>query len=615
MEWAWKPMAACMNENKTDLVYWVPPLYASNILNSFTSSSSASSPVSSLCSSPSLSRARNISRRSTLADVSTPLGSRRRRISKRRPLSQKQSIDEVGEELEMDEASAPFPVPNRNGQQGKFDGTIKKDLIVEFEAENIELVQGISEVSNVEDAHNKEAIKSKSRRGSRAAGEKPERKTRSMSILKLLEKVSHLHEKPKHRPIARRNAKIERTMSSGSQKIKRPSLKVYQNVPKHGSGRRATAPAIPTQPPETEAKEARMVITGKNSQGPRLSIRRASRQSSTRSRSASVTTTGLKVSQVTEAELRSAHLEMMIKILATLYEEKISKQDTEIKTLREKFKSQDKIVKQVVHNMLEVKAEVKSMKEHLIQHEEYIMQRNQQLIAQQSIPEEIEEDLEMFEIDSKHDSSNKSSLSGKDRQTVIAKMEEYIDSGHISDDVASAKSTTDDYSSISTVVENPSYGTSTVIDQEGNCVTADVISIDECQVLEPPDEYKSTDLDDPPLPPIQDSRLYTYEYTPKKIVQDEQQAILDSIKADLEAQDVNEYNLHYERIDPDVVTEDHVIDETFFAAQYVADYHPREEMRLSRAKECYFSDHLCHIQEDDRTAVLSRQRSDDSTNI
>ena len=520
MEWAWKPMAACMNENKTDLVYWVPPLYASNILNSFTSSSSASSPVSSLCSSPSLSRARNISRRSTLADVSTPLGSRRRRISKRRPLSQKQSIDEVGEELEMDEASAPFPVPNRNGQQGKFDGTIKKDLIVEFEAENIELVQGISEVSNVEDAHNKEAIKSKSRRGSRAAGEKPERKTRSMSILKLLEKVSHLHEKPKHRPIARRNAKIERTMSSGSQKIKRPSLKVYQNVPKHGSGRRATAPAIPTQPPETEAKEARMVITGKNSQGPRLSIRRASRQSSTRSRSASVTTTGLKVSQVTEAELRSAHLEMMIKILATLYEEKISKQDTEIKTLREKFKSQDKIVKQVVHNMLEVKAEVKSMKEHLIQHEEYIMQRNQQLIAQQSIPEEIEEDLEMFEIDSKHDSSNKSSLSGKDRQTVIAKMEEYIDSGHISDDVASAKSTTDDYSSISTVVENPSYGTSTVIDQEGNCVTADVISIDECQVLEPPDEYKSTDLDDPPTPsysgqPSLHLRVHSQENSPK----------------------------------------------------------------------------------------------------
>ncbi|CAL4071361.1 unnamed protein product, partial [Meganyctiphanes norvegica] len=31
LDWAWKPLAAIMNENSTDLVYWVPPIYNSNI--------------------------------------------------------------------------------------------------------------------------------------------------------------------------------------------------------------------------------------------------------------------------------------------------------------------------------------------------------------------------------------------------------------------------------------------------------------------------------------------------------------------------------------------------------------------------------------------------------
>ncbi|KAK8402974.1 hypothetical protein O3P69_000903 [Scylla paramamosain] len=32
MEWAWKPMAAMMNDAQSDLVYWIPPLYSSNLL-------------------------------------------------------------------------------------------------------------------------------------------------------------------------------------------------------------------------------------------------------------------------------------------------------------------------------------------------------------------------------------------------------------------------------------------------------------------------------------------------------------------------------------------------------------------------------------------------------
>ncbi|KAF2351220.1 hypothetical protein FHG87_018025, partial [Trinorchestia longiramus] len=506
MEWAWKPMAAVMNDNKTDLVYWVPPLYASNILSSVTASSSAtSSPVSSLCSSPSLSRSRNLSRRSSLTG-GTPVGSRKKRLSKRRVMSPKQSIEEVGEEVEpptptaltSGDAGATCGASSYGGESGKgdarFDGTMKKDLIVEFEAEEIDVLHAASD-SNIDDdieSHNKETLKMKDKKGERRKS-KSEGKHRSIpSILKLLEKVSHIHDKPKTRPLGRRNAKIERTVSSGSQKIKRPSLKVYQNNPQHGSGRRATAPTIPTQPPATEAKEARMVITGKTNAGPRLSIRRSSRQSSTRGRSASVTTTGLKVSQVTEAELRSAHLEMMIKILATLYEEKISKQDTELKSLKDKFKSQDKIVKQIVHNILEVKSEVTNIKDHLLKQEEvFRLQRIQPLIGQQSIPEEIEEteDLEMFDGDPEVEPSKAVN------ETMPA--DDFVDEGYNQSEINTPiKTNVITVQSSPNTVQTVTEEVGEVIPEVYNINKNDFLSEEFLRVLEPPDEFQSKDFDD-----------------------------------------------------------------------------------------------------------------------
>ncbi|CAL4221917.1 unnamed protein product, partial [Meganyctiphanes norvegica] len=38
LEWAWKPMAAMMNENTTDMVYLIPPIYNSNIVTTTTQS-------------------------------------------------------------------------------------------------------------------------------------------------------------------------------------------------------------------------------------------------------------------------------------------------------------------------------------------------------------------------------------------------------------------------------------------------------------------------------------------------------------------------------------------------------------------------------------------------
>ncbi|XP_018009122.1 uncharacterized protein LOC108666717 [Hyalella azteca] len=653
MEWAWKPMAAVMNDNKTDLVYWVPPLYASNILSSFTaSSSSASSPASSLCSSPSLSRSRNLSRRSSLTP-GTPMGSRKKRLSKRRVMSPKQSIEEVGEEVEpptptaltSGEAGAAYGASTYQGEDEKndekFDGTMKKDLVVEFEADEIEVIHTVPDI-NIDDEieyHNKETLKMKDKKEERRKS-KSEGKHRSIpAILKLLEKVSHIHDKPKARPITRRNAKIERTVSSGSQKIKRPSLKVYQNNPKHGSGRRATAPTIPTQPPATEAKEARMVITGKSNSGPRLSIRRSSRQSSGRARSASVTTTGLKVSQVTEAELRSAHLEMMIKILATLYEEKISRQDTEIKTLKDKFKSQDKIVKQIVHNMLEVKSEVTNIREHLMKQEEsFRLHRSKLIIGQHSIPEEMEEteDLEMYEADAQ---DGDLSIAVPEMMPVSCQEHDsYICVGNDESNMC-----TPVISNVITV-----QGSSNLlqcVNEEGGEVVHEVCDVSKndflsdefCRVLEPPDEFQSKDFEDVETTPeksLDGTDVYFEKcsfagdmYPGKKAVAGvdsvtlEQVELLASYRSNLDAQDGHEFGVTCSKLHDPMTGERVEHEETYFATQYVCDYHPREEMRIKQLREAsFFEETLSNIDEDDRLSEgrcsnLSRQRSDESTNI
>ena len=637
MEWAWKPMAAVMNENKTDLIYWVPPLYASNILNSFTNtdaSSSNSSPLSSLCSSPSLSRARSLNRRASYAD-GTPMGSRKKRLSKRREnLTQRHSIEEVGEdrEFESDTGAADPVIPHlnsalhnpnstgRNGhhKDGKHAGTMKKDLVVEFEAEEIDLVQIIPNHSDIDDEieqHNREQLKMKEKKDNKG-------KRKSVpAILKILEKVSNLHhEKNKFRNLSRRNAKIERTVSSGSQKIKRPSLKVYQNNPKCGSGRRATAPAISTQALETEAKEARMVITGKAASGPRLSIKRASRQSSVRSRSASITTTGLKVSQVTEAELRSAHLEMMIKILATLYEEKISRQDTEIKTLRDKYKTQDKIVKQIVHSMLEVKTEVKSLREYLIKHEEiFLHHRTQQLMAQQSIPEEIEDDddLETEEVEPhladpntevNDDSPNLPEDESSDT-CIKEDPENYEIDDPISDEPLTVFDSTSPKVCPKIIVPNHlELNGQLFLAEDINIARNFILNVDECQVLDPPDEFQSQELEE----------RFAVNYTHRPVARSPDVhmrpfPMLKPYKDHLEAQDSNEFNLHYHKIDSHPPEG---IDEHFLATQYVCDYHPREELRMKQLRDkIYYEETLSNIEEDDRCSVISRQRSDDSTNI
>ncbi|XP_064102460.1 histone H3.v1-like isoform X2 [Macrobrachium nipponense] len=63
-----------------------------------------------------------------------------------------------------------------------------------------------------------------------------------------------------------------------------------------------------------------------------------------------------------EAEFRNAQLQMILRLLAQLYEEKVSRQDAEIQNMKARIQTQDKLMKQMAHVVLELKEEISRFK-------------------------------------------------------------------------------------------------------------------------------------------------------------------------------------------------------------------------------------------------------------
>ncbi|XP_068217074.1 uncharacterized protein [Palaemon carinicauda] len=59
-----------------------------------------------------------------------------------------------------------------------------------------------------------------------------------------------------------------------------------------------------------------------------------------------------------EAEFRNAQLQMILRLLAQLYEEKVSRQDADIQNMKARIQTQDKLMKQMAHVVLELKEEI-----------------------------------------------------------------------------------------------------------------------------------------------------------------------------------------------------------------------------------------------------------------
>lgn len=304
MEWAWKPMAALINERESDLVYWVPPSYTSNLLPSFSTSASIDS----------------------LSSSTSQSSMRRRKLAQRRPkLSLKQEIEEVSQKK---------ITPNNKKRQHNINDT----------SENTKVAESINKPDDLENSL-KKLDQPKNR-----VSHTPDVPKTIPPLFKVIERLAHIYTLPivPHPPMYEsvRPYRSKVLRNSTTRKVRRPSLKIY-NVPAHPNSFRKKS--------INHSQEPFYVIT--KSKAPINNLQR--RLSSIRTKSSSSNHTHISLPTMTEPELQNAHLDMILNILTSLYEEKIIDQNKKISQLMSKLQIQEKIIRQTAHLALGLKEDVK----------------------------------------------------------------------------------------------------------------------------------------------------------------------------------------------------------------------------------------------------------------
>lgn len=200
------------------------------------------------------------------------------------------------------------------------------------------------------------------------------------TLLRLLEKVSHIHSVPFKAADAKSKAKAKsktknffsrdvETRCYGSKKIKRPSVKVY-NAPSRMSSRRSKSSQeeeprffVPLEQPGLVPGAipvpAAAVGPGEAGKGPHPGASRQPRKS---------------LSGDT-FESRHAHLQMVLRLLSQLYQDKVGRQDTEIKALKTRVQTQDKHLKKMATLLLQLREDVTRLKSY---HQPQQQQQQQQ---------------------------------------------------------------------------------------------------------------------------------------------------------------------------------------------------------------------------------------------
>ena len=379
MEWAWKPMAAMMNDQNTDLVYWVPPLYASNIINSISCSSGTSSARSSISSIQSASLRRRLSQISTVSSSSFPAALppspiRKKKLSRTRgrmrpdqlrdmvlveedPSAMKDSsqtdltkpevkdedtesgiheaTNSLTEEIPIQEKPIPSPVSQprrRSRRQSRKMSEVERQIHL--------LARQIPKPRHSIPEDAQVYMREKRRQSSNIS-----------AILKVIDKVSSFNNFAPFPCQKDFPFKKKEKVLSTNQKPKRPSVKIYSASQKRQSFRN-----------RNQDSEMSMSL---NSEPPCLLITR--RPSIDQSVKDSPLSEGKgdsdqDNSSLTGNNLKNAQLEVLIKILSNLYEDTISKQGNEIQLLKTKVQIHDKIMKKTARCVLELKQELEALK-------------------------------------------------------------------------------------------------------------------------------------------------------------------------------------------------------------------------------------------------------------
>lgn len=157
------------------------------------------------------------------------------------------------------------------------------------------------------------------------------------SVMKLLEKVSHFHTLPSAKKSGGKKF-ITRELESrcyGSKKVKRPSVKVYNT------------PTLSTRRAKPQEDDPRYLFPDGPSVGPEQDMNQQGKG---------------KYLSGESPKVRHAHLQMILRLLAQMYEEKVVHQDTQIQQLKNKVLAQEKHMKRMAHMLLHLKEEVTRMK-------------------------------------------------------------------------------------------------------------------------------------------------------------------------------------------------------------------------------------------------------------
>lgn len=345
LEWAWKPMAAMMNENQTDLVYWIPPLYSSNIVT--TTSVHTRRP--------------SITARPHALASSTQ---RKKKLSRRRAklLSSDDSYEDV---KDTDTLVDVNELKDDDTESGIHDDTFdtSTDDTSTLNIQSIEEEDKLMEDNDDSTLETSSMVTTIAEESSKASREQSEAKRQSKTpskgssrptILRLLDKMSHLHGIPGN-PLASKAKKPAKTPKEPrafeNKKARRPSVKVYHNPPKARlSNRRSKATQM-------DGGEEPCIIVSLDPNAAPTKVPAAAAEILVESQPSVK-------EQADPAAVRHAQLQMILRLLAQLYEEKVSRQDTEIQNLKTKLQTQDKLMRQMAHLVLGLKEEVTKLKGH-----------------------------------------------------------------------------------------------------------------------------------------------------------------------------------------------------------------------------------------------------------
>ncbi|CAL4062090.1 unnamed protein product, partial [Meganyctiphanes norvegica] len=182
---------------------------------------------------------------------------------------------------------------------------------------------------------------------------KPNKPKSGQTLLKLMEKFSHLHSLQGIMQKKNKNNEVGNFVNNSNKKNKRPSVKVNKRHTKRSSTKSNSS----VRSNSKISNQAEIIQTVEPLLSSNTSI---TYLNSTPPDSQSDTDNEDTLSNM--ENLRNAQIKMMMQILSQLYEKNLTRQDTELNHLRTHVQTHEKLMMQLVHLNMDLKADIDKLK-------------------------------------------------------------------------------------------------------------------------------------------------------------------------------------------------------------------------------------------------------------